>query len=165
MIELIFLFLFFVSLSVFIFVSILLKQNKESMERKEQAKKKLLEEQEERNQEILLRLSDEVCSTFHVWLENVHENHTQDEIIRCMDILAHQVAEACVNQDKFNRGEKESYSLGQKTYLLKIKWSNARKLALQIAPELENRLPHFSEFEPLKSYNEEHLLKKKVKSK
>lgn len=42
----------------------------------------------------------------------------------------------------------------------KSTWAALRDTALYGIPELKDRLPHFSEFEPLKSYNEEHLLRK-----
>ena len=46
---------------------------------------------------------------------------------------------------------------------LKQDWTEERKLALQICPKLADRLPHFSRFEPLKSYREEHIREKKAK--
>ena len=45
---------------------------------------------------------------------------------------------------------------------MKIAWASLRNLALEAVPELKDRLPHFSEFEPLKSYNADYLLKKKA---
>ena len=99
---------------------------------------------------------------FAVKLEDIHESTTQDEIVRIVNLLAIETSMACVNQDKYVRGGCGRDWSGSAN-LLKIKWSEARKFALKIAPELADRLPHFSEFEPLKSYNAEHLLKKKTK--
>lgn len=108
-----------------------------------------------------------------VELETIHESYTQDEIIREVNLLAYQTAMACVNQDKAGRGKKTDLcwheSANGHTWTVswdtearekKASWSEARKLALQICPELAERLPHFSKFEPLKSYREEHIQKK-----
>ena len=150
---------------IFPTVAILRKNYKERIEQNREAKEK----QEE---QILQQLMKEIANTFHFdlsgvreILEDIHEIYVQDEIVRFISLLACEVAEACVNQDKANRGETQFYHLGQETSRLKAKWSKARMLALLIAPELANRLPHFSEFEPLKSYMEEHILQKKAKSK
>jgi flagellar biosynthesis/type III secretory pathway M-ring protein FliF/YscJ len=99
----------------------------------------------------------------------IDKNVTYDEIIRQVNYLALQTARSCVKQDKANRrkGEKEIdklYDINNEVVSYKVKWSTMRKYALVVSPELGDRMPHFSEFEPLKSYNEEHLLKKKIKS-
>ncbi len=113
-----------------------------------------------------LPLCNEIENTFSIKLDRfieVRESHVKEEIIRQVNLLAKQTAEACMNQDKANRGKIETYRLGRKAYELKIQWSKARDLALKIAPELADRLPHFSKFEPLKSYNAKHLLQKKAR--
>ncbi len=144
-------------------VSIIRKGRQENAEQKAINDQKEEEERKRNEKTIFWRLSSEVSNTFHVWLGNVHEDHVLDEIVRQMSLLAEQTAEACVKQSKTSRGGIEVYNAGQVVYQLKTKWSKARELALLIAPELEERLPHFSEFEPLKSYNAEHLLQKKAK--
>jgi hypothetical protein len=136
----------------------------------ELSRKKKAEEDErarlkERKNSTLLVLGHEVDRLFGVELSTIHETHTQDEIVRVVSLLAHQAAEACVNQDKAVRGEQVKYSddCYHSANARKIDWSKARKLALQICPELKDRLPHFSEFEPLKSYNAEHQAQKQAK--
>ncbi len=117
---------------------------------------------------------------FGVSLDSIHESHSQDEIVRIVNLLAYFTAEACVNQDKKNRNVKVSsldthkyhYYFSPSGYFpddwdeaahdCKLTWSEYRKFALQVLPELESRLPHFSQVEPLKSYNKEYLLRKKA---
>ena len=130
-------------------------------------------------EEILNRLNEDAFETFCVELDTINEKGAQDEIVRIVNLLAHETSEACMNQDKFGRREKVRPYLNPGNddtlfpdYIpwstvadrLKISWSKTRNLALQIAPELADRMPHFSQVEPLKSYNEEHLLQKKTNS-
>lgn len=102
---------------------------------------------------------------FDVDVDPPYENQAYDEIVRIVNILAQLTANACVAQDKFVRSEKideihPSTSWDDEVSNRKWKWSNKRNSALRICPELASRLPHFSEFEPLKSYREEHLQEK-----
>lgn len=96
------------------------------------------------------------------------KNYAYDEIVRLVNLQAVNIAKLCVQQDKVNRG---IFSTSQDSYLdeelksCKRNWSSSKNAVLKIEPNLDDRMPHFSEFEPLKSYNAEHLLKKKAKSK
>ena len=149
------------------------KWNKEIQEIKDYQKKS-----DEEHKFIQFRTS---CKdTFGFELETVNESGNQNEVIRIVNLLAFETSKVCVNQDIANRGKKVKKYIHPKdqdslfhdfvswdTVVKdkKICWEETRKLALQIAPELKDRMPHFSEFEPLKSYNAEHLLKTKAKSK
>lgn len=152
-----------------------LKRKRDKRE-EEEAQKNRLREQEEEQRGILYRLGEEVKKVFAVDLGTIHENTTQDEVVRVVNLLAYKTAVACVNEDKIVHGEKVEPShhpedntinrdtpWGEITAKRKIEWANTRKLALQICPELAEQMPHFSEFEPLKSYREEHLLEKRAK--
>lgn len=123
-----------------------------------------MEEEEaarERKQEILDCLQDEAHEAFGIELDTVHESATQDEIVRMMNLLAIKTATECVNYDKQVRGVLDcSWNYKGGSARLKHEWSETRKLALRICPELASRLPHFSEFEPLKSYREKHIQEK-----
>lgn len=129
--------------------------------------------EEEEKREVLRSLTRNVNFFLGIDLDTVHEIFSQDEIVRVVNLCAYQLAVSCVNQDIVARGGKainlqlNSDALSgtgsrweDKVYHLKEEWSHKRNLALQIAPELKDRLPHFSEFEPLKSYRAEHLRKK-----
>lgn len=132
---------------------------------------------EKRKQAILDDLRNAVHYAFCVELDTIHESYTQEEIVRVVNLLAYQTAVACVNEDKIGRGEgliktevvdwrqltNHGFSWSEFAKSRKIEWSNRKKLALKIAPELTDRMPHFSEFEPLKSYNAERLRKKAEK--
>jgi hypothetical protein len=147
------------------------RKNEEYKKSEEYYKKK---REEDNKNSTFHYLKMEIKSVFSVDLELIKEMGTQDEIVRTVNLYAYKVAEACVNQDKFARGEKvkpytepsdtysvnPDYSWNERTHKLKKYWSEIRKLAIQALPELEKRIPHFSEFEPLKSYNEEHLRQK-----
>jgi hypothetical protein len=139
-----------------------LKRKKEKEEEKKRQEDNR-RAQEEKQRGILYRLGIEVKRVFSVEPDTIHENTTQNEIVRVVNLLAYQTAVACVNQDKVARGEKKVepyHNPDAEASKLKIEWANIRKLALAICPELASRLPHFSEFEPLKSYREEHLQEK-----
>lgn len=112
---------------------------------------------------ILYYLRNKVNLVFGIELDTIHESGTQDEVVRLVNLLAIETSVICVHQDKGKRKGNLHAAVDGDVYSAKRKWSEARNLALQICPELEERLPHFSEFEPLKSYNAEHLLQKKVK--
>ena len=110
-----------------------------------------------------------VFNTFSVDPDKIHESATQDEIVRLVNLLACRTSLACMNQDKEVReeavyGKRKALSWDEESKVLKIEWAEARKLALRISPELAGRMPHFSEFEPIKSYREEHLKEKAEKS-
>ena len=80
-----------------------------------------------------------------------------------------------MNQDKEQRGEQVENSgrivegtIDVQYHLWntvvkweKENWMYKRELAMQIYPKLKERMPHFSQIEPLKSYNENYLLQKK----
>jgi hypothetical protein len=152
-----------------------LKKKKEIGQKLEREKEDRLNLEREK-QNILDNLQSRIREQFSVGLDMIKETTTQDEIVRVVNLVAHQVSVACVNQDKFARGEKVEpykepgassyvegdYSWNERTHKLKRYWSEIRKLAIQALPELEKRMPHFSEFEPLKSYNEEYLKQKSV---
>jgi hypothetical protein len=136
--------------------------------RVERPRERRMEEEEKKEAErhhkeaILHDLDSKIQGVFHVELDTVHETTTQDEIVRIVNLLACQTAMACVKQEKYIRQGGDSDKYDHLPDGLKMEWLEARKLALQIVPDLADRLPHFSEFEPLKSYNAEHLLKKKA---
>ncbi len=116
------------------------------------------EKKESTRQELLRLLEERVHNAFSFELDTIHESDTQDEIVRVVNLLARRTAEACFNQET-TTDSCSDYEVG----CLKRRWSDTRKLALQIAPQLADRMPHFSDFEPLKSYREEHLQEKAKK--
>lgn len=151
-------------------------RDRKRREEEELNQKRSRQVQEDEKRGILYRLGLEVEKAFSVDLKVIQEDTTQDEVVRIVNLLAYQVAVACVNQERVTRGEKvEPYhdpkdihccnhiSWGEATARLKIEWAKSRNLAIQICPRLTERLPHFSEFEPLKSYHEERFLQKKAK--
>jgi len=121
------------------------------------------EEKKRKEQETREHLVRTLRSAFGVELDTIHEQETQDEIIRIMNLLAYRAAAACVNQDKAIRGEEDLSREYQDVGEIKLRWAEARKFILQIAPELTKLMPHFSEFEPLKSYRADHIRQKKAK--
>lgn len=143
---------------------------------KEEDKEDRLREAKEVREEIFGNLRFEVWQKFAVELDTIHGAYSQSEIVRIVNLLAYRTAVACMNQDKEGRGLKiprpwnESpnghtwqVSWDTEARNLKREWSESRKLAFQIIPELKDQMPHFSEFEPLKSYNAEHRLKSNSK--
>lgn len=137
-------------------------------------------EKREKEKIILRNLEIKVWNNFGVNLDEVSESETQNEIVRNVNLIAKQTSFACVNQIKVNMGEKIepyiTFSDDDKNMIFEIRmpwnkrvdflkktWFNTRQLALQIIPNAKDKMPHFSEFEPLKSYNAEHLLQKKNK--
>ena len=130
-------------------------------EKKARRRKKEKEESTQRSRWLTAH------TIFAVDVDPPYENQAYDEIVRAVNLLAHLTAEACVSQDKFvrNEGTKLNHdtSWDDEVRRRKEKWSMERGFALQIAPELADRLPHFSEFEPLKSYRAEHVQKKAKK--
>lgn len=150
----------------------------------QQAHQAYMEKPEQREKELLAQLRGYVWARFGVELNTVHESTTQDEIIRMVNLSACEVATVCVEQDRARRGEvykktpchfdypevrstscsNDDITWDQVVLWKKRRWFEARRLALQICPELTSRLPHFSEFEPLKSYREEHLRDKAAKA-
>ncbi|MFA5773202.1 MAG: hypothetical protein WC908_00820 [Candidatus Paceibacterota bacterium] len=146
------------------------KWNKEIQEIKDYQKKS-----DEEHKFIQLRTS---CKdTFGFELETVNESGNQNEVIRIVNLLAYETSEACVKQNMENRGKKVKKYVHPKdqnnlfpdfiswdtvVQRRKISWAETRELALKIVPELKDQMPHFSEFDPLKSYSAKHLLKKKM---
>ncbi|MEI6580598.1 MAG: hypothetical protein WCO07_00290 [bacterium] len=146
-------------------------KKREELYKKEQA----LYEQQKKEQN-LKNLSCEVSNILGVELFKINEIETQDEIVRIVNLSAYKTANACVNQEKENRGEKVEkyiypsdngtlfpvyYSWDSMVPIFKTEWAQKRNLALKIMPELADRMPHFSQVEPLKTYNENYLQKKK----
>lgn len=140
-------------------------------------KKYAQEEQEKRNQqkkkfkkkEKKWEMEEYLPGLFGIEMGNNLEdkNKAYDEIVRLVNLEAVRTAEACVEQDKINRGvggEDIDRFYDYDVADLKADWAKMRNNALKLCPDLKDRLPHFSEFEPLKSYNAEHLLKKKQKT-
>ena len=117
----------------------------------------------EKGKRILDNLKLSIRVAFEIDLDAIHESGTQDEIVRIVNLLAYETSSACVIEDRKHRGEHGVGYSNTPVSKLKREWSKARNLALKICPELKDRLPHFSEFEPLKSYRETHLLEKKEK--
>jgi hypothetical protein len=138
-------------------------------DKKEEEAEKLAANLKE-EEDSLHQLRYDVNSTFGVKLEDVHENTAQDEMVRVVNLLAFLVSEACVNQEKESRHVAVAFPPHSTHWgdyevrIRKAKWAVARNLAIQLIPELADRLPHFSEFEPLKSYREEHLEQKRRKA-
>jgi hypothetical protein len=96
-------------------------------------------------------------TVFGVDIEGSFGNAVFDEIVRNVNLLAFKAAEACVKQDIQTREGGSKYSdWASEAVHSKREWSEARNLAILIRPQLTDRMPHFSEFEPLKSYNAEH---------
>lgn len=98
----------------------------------------------------------EIAKWFQVDFDRINEKGTQDEIVRCVNILACRTAKDCFDQS-CSSAEKRDI-LDDLSAKSKRAWLEARNSALEICPELEGRMPHFGEFEPLKSYNAEHLI-------
>ena len=130
-------------------VALNLKDNKAKKKAKEETKKR-----------VLYHLGIRVDLAFGVDLGTINESGTQDEIVRIINLLAYETASVCVKEDTDRRNNSFHISRTNDASLKKREWSEKRNLALQILPELKDRLPHFSEFEPLKSYREEHLREK-----
>jgi len=116
-------------------------------------------EEKWREKEIWERLRKEVIDTFHIWPEDVHERHVQNEIVRIVNLLAFETASACVRENKAIQSNSFHPSQKNDVSFKKREWSQKRNLALQICPKLKDHMIHFSEFEPLKSYREEHARK------
>lgn len=115
-------------------------------------------ETESENKRVHERLRNWVFVVLGIDLNTINEDGTKNEIIRVVNSLAKKTSFLCVQEDEYNR-KKGSYP-SESVYDNKKKWAEARELAFNIAPELKDRMPHFSEFEPLKSYNAEHLIQK-----
>jgi len=137
-------------------VALILYTKKEKEEYEEKASR-------DAKDKILDILQLKVDIMFGLELNKIYESGTQDEIVRIVNLLAHETASACEREDKARRGGYFHPSQRSDAGFKKREWSEKRNLALQVCPELKERLPHFSEFEPLKSYREEHLLQKKAK--
>lgn len=124
------------------------------------------EEKEEREQQYKLNEArSQARYEFGVDVKPPYKSQAYDEIVRIVNLLAQLTAKACVAQDKFVRSEKideidHNTTWDDEVNSRKRKWSQKRNLALRVCPELASRLPHFSEFEPLKSYREDHLREK-----
>ncbi|MEI7688754.1 MAG: hypothetical protein WCI91_01055 [Candidatus Nomurabacteria bacterium] len=91
-------------------------------------------------------------------------NYAYDEIIRIVNLIAINVSQLCVEQDKINRSDSkiwEKKCIDEQLKEIKTKWAEMRESAVYIKSDLINHLPHFSEYEPLKSYNAENNLRKK----
>ncbi len=122
------------------------------------------EKKERQHAGILSQLAYRAETLFGVEFDTIQEDDTQDEVVRIVNLLAFETATACVDEDKSRRnGSKFGRGEVKDVTDRKIEWSKARNFALLIAPELKDRLPHFSELEPLKSYNAEHLRQKAKK--
>jgi hypothetical protein len=134
---------------------------KQRQQKEEDESLRLREEADRRDD-----LRSKINEIFGIELEKIHEGSSQDEIVRFVNLLAFSVAKSCVDQDKGIRGgrikESDLDYLNNNVRPRKAAWAKARNLAIQAIPELKDRLPHFSEVEPLKSYNTEHLLQKRA---
>jgi len=156
------------------------REKRKKMREKEYAESKKRYDDKEKKEEARIAridLKEEVWETFSVDIDKADESVTRDEIIRNVNLVAQQVSYACVNQIKVNNGEKiEPYITfddddtnmvlerkipwNKRVGDLKKTWYEVRQLALQVIPNFGDKMPHFSEFEPLKSYNEKYLLQK-----
>ena len=138
------------------------KPRKQNKEQEEQERR----EQREKDHEIAYKkliVEKFLPSCFGVEMrDNLEKDY--DEIVRLVNLEAIKTAQACVKQDKSNRENFEHLTrfFDHDVNDLKRSWAEMRNNALKLCPNLKDRLPHFSEFEPLKSYNEEHLIQKKV---
>lgn len=135
-------------------------------EAKEKKERKLKEPEEKKERELNNRrvIALDFGIDFHE-IGTDQEGKAYDEIVRTVNLLAHRLAMICVKQDKANRSGEKSNSFDNDVYNQKWDWSYMRGKALKICPELIARMPHFSEFEPLKSYQEERIIQKKNQSK
>lgn len=127
-----------------------------------------LETQRRKREEAQDRLCRVLERTFGVDPDTVGDGGVQDEIVRIVNHLGHQTAAACVNQDKAGRGEetgdqpsRDVRHWNEEVLRLKREWALSRKAALMAVPSLSDRMPHFSQMEPLRTYNAEYLLKKR----
>lgn len=144
-------------------------KNKEKQEGEE--KQKSIKRKEEEEKKYKKSEKKYIAMTyFGVKLGKTPESKSKayDEIVRLVNLEALQTAKACVHQDKANRektNQSELEDVNNEVYDLKKNWAFLRKQALKISTSLKDRIPHFSEFEPLKNYREEHILQKKNQSK
>lgn len=146
-------------------LDVMRKRSKQERREAARAPKRALEE-----------LKSSVSDVLLVDFDMIHEPGTQDEIVRVVNLRAHVASVMCVSQDRVARGLAPlTDQIESNTFLAysgwdvevsaaRSDWSEARNIALEIAPELKDRMPHFSQFEPLKSYNEANLLRKRAGS-
>src|ERR1035437_7858485 len=76
------------------------------LEKRHQEKARL-EASREAQEEIMYYLRREVSEVFGVELDTVHESTAQDEIVRIVNLLAHETSKACVSEDKYRRSKIE----------------------------------------------------------
>lgn len=145
------------------------RRKKEEQKKQEEQERENRRDEEQEKEYERKEIEVHIPNTFSVKLGNTLEdkNKAYDEIVRLVNLEAVRTAKVCVKQDKKNRGDDGGYDehFDSDVADLKLSWAKMRNNALKLNPKLRDRMPHFSEFEPLKSYNEEHLLKKKAKSK
>jgi hypothetical protein len=144
------------------------KKQKEEQEKKDWEEKNKNRAVEVEKQRIFNDLKYKVLEYFSVELEKIDQTGTQDEIVRVVNLLATEIAIACVNSDKAARGEtvKPYYDPSKDKHFQdfipwaevvmkkKILWAKSRNVAILAMHELESRMPHFSEYEPLKTYRQ-----------
>ena len=153
------------------------KDDEEDERLKKEKQEEKEKEQKKTKERILKELKENVWKIFSVDLNHIHVSEVQDEVIRVVNSIAQETSVACVKQIKFQLGEKiglyvrpdcdptwfSPISWNQRADVLKKEWFNAKQLALQIIPNIGDKMPHFSQFEPLKSFNAEHILEKQTK--
>ena len=135
-------------------------------EREEQKRLALQKKEDEEKEKQAQILPDSVWYSFHVKLDSINEPEIQDEIVRIVNLAAVKVAIVAMNQDKKSRGIEidDRYEWATETYpyvkwdrgdfgKYNSEWTDLRGLCLKILPALKDRVPHFSQFEPLKSYS------------
>lgn len=137
------------------------RQEKESRKEKEKRNRKREKDKKEHER---WEMEESLPNFFGVEISDNFEDNSKayDEIVRLVNLEAIRTAISCVKQDKENRGVNKDVSVffDYDVADQKGSWAKMRNNALKLNPNLKDRLPHFSEFDPLKSYNEEHLLKK-----
>lgn len=141
---------------------------KREKERKLKEPEKRKREKEERKRENASNRREHSLDDFGIYAYQMdggnEETKVKDEMVRIINLLAQKIASLCTVQNKANiEGKYETSSIDSSVEREKTLWSFERGRVLEIWPELKDRMPHFSEFEPLKSYKEEHLLKKEAR--
>jgi hypothetical protein len=134
------------------------------------AKRRRLQQEQKEEDEYVQREKDSaehwirrnLSDWFGMTPDDVHNTASQEEIVRIVNLEASRVSQLCHNQTQMllggrglNGGDDAEVSQA------KGRWAEKRNLTIELVPELAGRMPHFSEFEPLKSYHEERIAQKR----
>ncbi|MDR3519950.1 MAG: hypothetical protein P4L63_03655 [Candidatus Pacebacteria bacterium] len=129
----------------------------------------------EQERETFSQLKAKTRKIFDVELENIDQEPVRKKVIETVNLLGRTAAVNCLMQNRYNRGEDvgtprsffgenhPNISWDESARRAKIAWAKARDIATMILLEHYkkmvppgdpwNDMQHFSELEPLKSYN------------